>query len=325
MKLNKLKNNEVLGYFISRKNKQTSFIFEDLKDAEKYFTNDEDLERHLYQPNQYSGWTINRVLRTAHALGSTVAVDSEKSIDSVTHEVTVRIGDVSKAKYFTRALKEYRKIYLGGKVLRSNAKAFLKRFFSSHVSPLEKSQPIKLNLGAGGEKYSGYLRVDWAGVQDVYDDITSLKKFRDGCVTEIYSNHVLEHIPTVLIEKCLRNWHRVLKVSGEVRVRCPDARRAIQKIDHLCSEVDDSKRNSLGYPDFLLAEARTSPFVWQEAEAIQMVYGWGENEPFRWDMVNQHKSLWTPGLARKRFEQAGFKVALSENVSDLQTYIVASK
>jgi len=47
--------------------------------------------------------------------------------------------------------------------------------------------------------------------------------------------------------------------------------------------------------------------------------------PGFWDFSNQHKSLWTPELARARLLKSGLTVTFAENFGTLQTLAIATK
>lgn len=72
--------------------------------------------------------------------------------------------------------------------------------------------PIRLNLGSGPQRYSGFLSVDtvpkWA---DVVHDLTKPLPFPDNSVSELFASHVIEHFPMWQIQDILQDWCRVLK------------------------------------------------------------------------------------------------------------------
>jgi predicted SAM-dependent methyltransferase len=63
------------------------------------------------------------------------------------------------------------------------------------------------------------------------DYVTSADKldmFDDNSVDLIYSCHVLEHFQRQQIENVLREWHRVLKVGGILRLAVPDFEKLVE-------------------------------------------------------------------------------------------------
>ena len=81
---------------------------------------------------------------------------------------------------------------------------------------------IKLNLGAGGINYPGYLSVDlYDDRANILMDITKLD-FDDNSVTEILASHVFEHLNPYHTFDILQDWLRVLKPGGKLVMEMPD-------------------------------------------------------------------------------------------------------
>lgn len=77
---------------------------------------------------------------------------------------------------------------------------------------------MKLNLGGGSWKIAGYQNRDRIFGQEVYP----LTDLPDGCAEEIRASHVLEHFPVREVEDVIREWVRVLKPGGWLRIAVPD-------------------------------------------------------------------------------------------------------
>lgn len=77
---------------------------------------------------------------------------------------------------------------------------------------------IKLNLGCGDIELPGFIGLDGK----FGDDITDLDEFNDESVDEIYASHVLEYFDQVEVVDVLREWYRVLKKGGIIRLAVPD-------------------------------------------------------------------------------------------------------
>jgi len=88
---------------------------------------------------------------------------------------------------------------------------------------------VKLNLGCGKRKLEGYVNIDlqnWGpGQCDILADARDLDMFEDGSVDRIVTAGLLEHIPPWQTLPALREWHRVLKPGGTIRVAVPDLER----------------------------------------------------------------------------------------------------
>ncbi len=84
---------------------------------------------------------------------------------------------------------------------------------------------VLLNVGCGILPVKEFINLDfyWHPEIDVCWDITKKKyPFKDATIEGIYTEHCLEHIP---FEKCLENFkefYRLLKKDGTLRVILPD-------------------------------------------------------------------------------------------------------
>lgn len=89
------------------------------------------------------------------------------------------------------------------------------------------NKDIKLNLGAGGIEYPGYLSVDLNDHRaHIMMDITRLD-FDDSTITEILASHVFEHLNPYHALDILKDWLRALKPGGKLIMEMPD-------IEQLC-------------------------------------------------------------------------------------------
>lgn len=84
--------------------------------------------------------------------------------------------------------------------------------------------PIRLDLGAGGNRLAGWTSCDCNGWCDLEIDLTEPLPFSAGSVAEIYSSHVMEHFlyPQPMLG-VLGECRRVLQTGGRIRLAVPDA------------------------------------------------------------------------------------------------------
>ena len=82
---------------------------------------------------------------------------------------------------------------------------------------------IKLNVGCGWRNFgSDWIHIDGGDYDHLdYKDITKLE-FEDDSVDLIYASHVLEYFDINEAKEMIREWKRVLKPGGELRVAVPD-------------------------------------------------------------------------------------------------------
>lgn len=85
-------------------------------------------------------------------------------------------------------------------------------------------EKIKLHLGCGWRNFGkDWIHIDGGTYEHLeYDNITDLKQFKDNSVDLIYASHVFEYFDRAEAEVVLKEWKRVLKVGGILRLAVPD-------------------------------------------------------------------------------------------------------
>jgi len=79
---------------------------------------------------------------------------------------------------------------------------------------------MKLNLGCGDKKRTGYVNVDKCGAPDFVQDLSVFPwPWADDSVDEVFSEHFLEHVQDY--EKTILEIHRILKPGGVIWFRVP--------------------------------------------------------------------------------------------------------
>lgn len=89
---------------------------------------------------------------------------------------------------------------------------------------------MKLHLGCGKRYIPGFIHVDLNDLPhiDYRHDIRTLPMFEDGSAELIYSCHSIEYFDRVEVLEVLREWRRVLKVGGVLRLAVPDFAALVQ-------------------------------------------------------------------------------------------------
>lgn len=84
--------------------------------------------------------------------------------------------------------------------------------------------PVRLHLGCGRRFIPGFVHVDLADFPhiDHRTDVGSLPMFGDGSVDLIYCCHAFEYYDRVEGPRVLKEWHRVLRPGGTLRLAVPD-------------------------------------------------------------------------------------------------------
>ena len=101
------------------------------------------------------------------------------------------------------------------------------------------NQEIKLHLGCGERYLPGFCHIDIRKFPhiDYVASIDKLDMFEDDSVNLIYASHLLEHFSRNKTEEVLKEWHRVLKRGGIIRLAVPD----FEKLINVYQETKDIK------------------------------------------------------------------------------------
>jgi predicted SAM-dependent methyltransferase len=84
--------------------------------------------------------------------------------------------------------------------------------------------PIKLDVGAGAYPKEGFVRLDFDpcnGATDIVWDIKSGIPLPDGCVSELFTSHFLEHLMPTDLHYVLQEMWRVCANGAQVTIKVP--------------------------------------------------------------------------------------------------------
>lgn len=106
---------------------------------------------------------------------------------------------------------------------------------------------MKLNLGCGDKKLDGYINIDIRPEvePDVVMDVRYLDDslFENGLADEIYTSHVLEHLPHWHYHSILERWIGKLKTGGILKIIVPDMQIVARNL--LASNTMDEWKKSI--------------------------------------------------------------------------------
>lgn len=136
------------------------------------------------------------------------------------------------------------------------------------VNTKRYNKNIKLNLGAGGIEYKGYLSVDLYDQRaNIIMDITKLD-FEDNTITELLASHVFEHLNPYKCFDILKDWYRVLKPEGKLIMEMPN-------IEELCKRfVTASKSERYGILNAVYGSVNTTDKGDQSEITAPHLWGW---------------------------------------------------
>jgi SAM-dependent methyltransferase len=85
-------------------------------------------------------------------------------------------------------------------------------------------KPLKVHLGCGTRKIPGFLHVDLMPLPhvDLLADVRDLRMIPDAAADLVYASHVLEHFGRHDYLAVLREWTRILRPGGTLRLAVPD-------------------------------------------------------------------------------------------------------
>src|SRR5688572_13367293 len=94
-----------------------------------------------------------------------------------------------------------------------------------------EGKKIMLNLGSGNRpRVPGFTHIDYqtGGNIDIVGSIADLGRYMNKSVEMIYSSHAFEYFHLDEAPYVLKEWHRVLKKYGLLRISVPDFEKLIQ-------------------------------------------------------------------------------------------------
>ncbi len=86
-----------------------------------------------------------------------------------------------------------------------------------------KPEEQRIYVGCGTDRREGFVHCDTRALEgvDLVCDAWQLSS-RVTNVSEVYSRHMLEHLTSMEAEATLRDWHRALKIGGQIYIVVPN-------------------------------------------------------------------------------------------------------
>jgi predicted SAM-dependent methyltransferase len=114
-------------------------------------------------------------------------------------------------------IRAYKKIYkIYGKLM------IISPINHFKILKFKKRCNLKLNIGCGRIKFPGWVNIDLEPTADLIIDVNKGLPFRENTAGFIYNEHFIEHLEYVEGEKAIKEFYRVLKEGGILRIATPD-------------------------------------------------------------------------------------------------------
>lgn len=98
------------------------------------------------------------------------------------------------------------------------------RLFHKPTKPINADGSINIHLGCGSIEHPAFINIDILPAKHIHyvSRIDKLYQFQNDSVDLLYACHCLEHFSHRQLLRVLKEWHRVLKKGGILRVSVPD-------------------------------------------------------------------------------------------------------
>jgi len=109
----------------------------------------------------------------------------------------------------------------------------------SDKDKIVSTQQLRLDLGAGKESPPGFVSIGQAHGSPIYP-----LPWPDECAEEIRASHCLEHFGHQEVSKVLKEWMRVLKPGGTIKIAVPDFKKTAE--DYLAGKPQPTEGYVMG-------------------------------------------------------------------------------
>lgn len=173
---------------------------------------------------------------------------------------------------------------------------------------------IQLYLGSGKRFIPGFTHVDLDNYPhlDYKHDIANLPMFANNSADLIYTSHSFEYFDRTEGEKVLKEWHRILKPGGVLRIAVPDFE-AIVKI-YLKYNKDLGHKGILGplYGKMLIKEKGKNKTIYHKTtydfkslKKVLQSAGFKKIHRYNWEKTvhkdyDDHSQAYVPHLDKKK-------------------------
>lgn len=153
---------------------------------------------------------------------------------------------------------------------------------------------LRLHLGCGKVYKKGFINIDAYKADlctpDLLLDLRHPLPFLDNCCSEIYSEHLFEHIPyPTAATSFLKEMKRLLSANGILSIGVPDPEPVLQ--DYLAN------RNS-PYFDYFFSDPSVTRHLLTRMEGVNWLFRQGGEHQFIYDYPSLERMLLETGFSR---------------------------
>ena len=183
----------------------------------------------------------------------------------------------------------------------------------------------KLNIGGGRKNLAGFINIDFVFFAEVerqvIANILGLSFIPDACVSQIHTNHVVEHLTQEQFENQLKQYYRILKDGGLLSIRCPNALGV--SYGFWFEPVLEQERNEFIACGFPADETFGDPAdKWMHKDLFGLLH-WYYGD--MGNIQNQHLNIIMPTKIKASVEDAGFNILKMSNPEAINIVVVARK
>lgn len=148
--------------------------------------------------------------------------------------------------------------------------------------PINKDNKVYIHLGCGEINASGFINVDAIPYSHIHyvQEINDLSIFPNRHADLVYASHCLEHISHRDLSKVLREWYRVLKEGGILRLSVPDFDKLIEVYSAEEKETQTIIMPLMGGQDYDYNFHKT---VFNEKYLAELLLSAGFRKVSKWD------------------------------------------
>lgn len=177
--------------------------------------------------------------------------------------------------------------------------------------------PIKLNVGCGTDYKEGWINIDNNSDDNIEEldlnwDLRNPLPYKDNSVDFIFNEHFIEHLTVEEGQAAIKDFMRILKPGGVLRIATPDLEVTIDKYLHVPIEKDP------GIKKFHLEHIKT------RAERINIGFrAWGHKWIYDWEELDRRlKEAGCVKIARCKLRDSKHKDLRDLETRDESTLIV---